>query len=198
MKSTIEILCDKIDDELEDAPVSKTITSLASALSPEAVSQLILNISDLANHDFDYTDYHSEFIYAISKTLKESNQSTLKDIINKLDEDIINTLNRLLKMRKKAIILSSFIKIRNNIIKRNKLKGKEFKLYNIEEDKLDTICNIYVYNLNYNTPETIWQSLDSLTTGPIYIIKQQTFGRTGKFKEVFDNIEDIIKRNKER
>lgn len=35
-----------------------------------------------------------------------------------------------------------------------------------------------------------------LTTGPIFDISEHTFGRNGKFKKIFDNIDDVIKRTK--
>ena len=195
MKSDIETLCDKIDDELENSPHSSSLSALIYNLSPQAIKDFILQVSEFAEECFTDSDEYQYFVQAMSAILMTSQKSMLKNIVNELDENTINTLERMTEKRRKAIILTAFIRLRNDIIKRNNLKGKEFKPYNIGNE-LDTVCNIYVSKSKYDIPDSMWQSLDSLTTEPIFIIKQTTFGRTGKFKEVFDNIENILKDRK--
>lgn len=195
MKSDIETLCEKIDNELENSPHSSSLSALIYNLNPQAIKDFILQVSEFAEEDSTDNDYYQYFVQAISAVLMTSQKDTLKNIINELNENTINTLEKMMEKRRKAIILAAFIKMRNDIIKCNKLKGKEFKPYNIENE-LDTVCNIYVSKSKYDTPISIWQSLDSLTTEPIFIITQTTFGRTGKFKEVFNNIENILKDRK--
>ena len=195
MKSDIKTLCEKIDNELEQSPHSSSLSTLIYNLSPQAIKDFILTVSDFAEECFTDSDEYQCFIQAMSAILMTSQRNTLKNIVNELDENTINTLEKLIEKRTKAIILAAFIKLRNDIIKRNNLKGKEFKTYNIENE-LDTVCNIYVSKSKYDTPDSMWQSLDSLTTEPIFIITQTTFGRTGKFKEVFNNIENILKDRK--
>lgn len=195
MKSDIETLCEKIDNELEHSPHSSSLSALIYNLSPQALKDFILEVSDFAEECFTDSDKYQYFIQAISAVLMTSQKDTLKNIVNELDENTINALEKMMEKRRQAIVLAAFIKLRNDIIKRNNLKGKEFKPYNIENE-LDTVCNIYVSKSKYDTPISIWQSLDSLTTEPVFIITQTTFGRTGKFKEVFDNIENILKDRK--
>lgn len=195
MKSEIKILCDKINNEVEKELTSPTFSSLVEGLNATAIKRIILNASDIAEHKPNDSDYQYEFTYAISTVLKLSNKSTLRDIINKLNEDNINRLEKLLDKRRKAIILYAFIEMRNSLIKQYNATGNEFNIYDINY-KFDNICNAYVSDPKYDTPEHTWQDLDMLTTGPIFGINENTFGRNGKFKKIFDNIEDIIKRNK--
>lgn len=193
MKSEIKNLCNKINSELEKAPVSTTLLSLIESLNPKAIKQLILNASNVAKHRPSDPTYHSEFVTAISTILKLSETIVINDIINELNEDRINLLEELLDKRRKAIILYAFIEIRNNLIKQYNATGDEFSIYDIN-DKFNNICNAYVSDPKYNTPEHTWQDLDMLTTGPIFDISEHTFGRNGKFKKIFDNIDDIMKR----
>lgn len=195
MKSDIETLCEKIDNELEHSPHSSSLSALIYNLSPQALKDFILEVSDFAEECFTDSDEYQCFVQAISAILMTSQRNTLKNIVNELDENTINALEKMMEKRRQAIVLSAFIKLRNDIIKRNNLKGKEFKTYNIENE-LDTVCNIYVSKSKYDMPDSMWQSLDSLTTEPVFIITQTTFGRTGKFKEVFNNIENILKNRK--
>lgn len=195
MKSDIEKLCEKIDNELENSPHSSSLSALIYNLSPQALKDFILEVSDFADKCFTDSDEYQCFIQAMSAILMTSQRNTLKNIVNELDENTINTLEKLIEKRTKAIVLAAFIKLRNDIIKRNNLKGKEFKTYNIENE-LDTVCNIYVSKSKYDIPDSMWQSLNSLTTEPVFIITQTTFGRTGKFKEIFNNIESILKDRK--
>ena len=195
MKTEVKNLCNKINNELEKAPVSTTLLSLVENLNAKAIKQLVLNASHVAEHKPSDPTYHSELIEAISLILKLSDTVVIKDIINTLNEDRINLLEELLDNRRKAIILYAFIKIRNDLIKHYNATGNEFNTYDIG-NKFDDICNAYVSDLKYNTPEHTWQDLDMLTTGPIFDISEHTFGRNGRFKKIFDNIDDIIKRTK--
>lgn len=195
MKSNIKTLCEKIDNELEHSPHSSSLSALIYNLSPQALKDFILEVSDFAEEWFTDSDEYQCFVQAISDVLMTSQKDTLKNIVNELDENTINAFEKMMEKRRQAIVLSAFIKLRNDIIKRNNLKGKEFKPYNIGNE-LDTICNIYVSKSKYDIPDSMWQSLDSLTTEPVFIITQTTFGRTGKFKEVFNNIENILKDRK--
>lgn len=195
MKSEVKNLCDKINSELEKVPTSTTLLSLVENLNAKAIKQLVLNASHVAEHRPSDPTYHSEFVEAISLILKLSDTVIIKDIINTLNEDRINLLEELLDNRRKAIILYAFIKIRNDLIKCYNATGDEFNTYDID-NKFDDICNAYISDPKYNTPEHTWQDLDMLTTGPIFDISENTFGRTGKFKKIFDNIDDIIKRTK--
>lgn len=195
MKSDIETLYEKIDNELEHSPRSSSLSALIYNLSPQAIKDFILTVSEFAEECFTNSDEYQYFVQAISAVLMTSQKDTLKNIVNELDENTINTLEKMMEKRRQAIVLAAFIKLRNDIIKRNNLKGKEFKTYNIENE-LNTICNIYVSKSKYDIPDSMWQSLDSLTTEPVFIITQTTFGRTGKFKEIFDNIENILKDRK--
>lgn len=195
MKTEVKNLCDKINSELEKVPTSTTLLSLVENLNAKAIKQLILNASHVAKHRPSDSTYHSELIEAISLILKLSDTVVIKDIINTLNKDRINLLEELLDNRRKAIILYAFIKIRNDLIKHYNATGDEFNTYNIG-NKFDDICNAYVSDPKYNTPEHTWQDLDMLTTGPIFDISEHTFGRNGKFKKIFDNIDDIIKRTK--
>lgn len=195
MKSEVKNLCDKINSKLEKAPVSTTLLSLVENLNAKAIKQLILNASHVAEHRPSDPTYHSELIEAIYLILKLSDTVVIKDIINELNEDRINLLEEMLNNRRKAIILYAFIKIRNDLIKHYNATGDEFNTYDIG-NKFDDICNAYISDPKYNTPEHTWQDLDMLTTGPIFDISEHTFGRNGKFKKIFDNIDDIIKRTK--
>ena len=195
MKSEVKNLCDKINSKLEKAPTSTTLLSLVENLNAKAIKQLVLNASHVAEHRPSDPTYHSEFVEAISLILKLSDTVVIKNIINTLNEDRINLLEELLDNRRKAIILYAFIKIRNDLIKHYNATGDEFNTYDIG-NKFDDICNAYVSDPKYNTPEHTWQDLDMLTTGPIFDISEHTFGRNGKFKKIFDNIDDIIKRTK--
>lgn len=195
MKSEVKNLCDKINSELEKVPTSTTLLSLVENLNAKAIKQLVLNASHVAEHRPSNPTYHSELIEAISLILKLSDTVVIKDIINTLNEDRINLLEELLDKRRKAIILYAFIKIRNDLIKHYNATGDEFNTYDIG-NKFDDICNAYVSDSKYNTPEHTWQDLDMLTTGPIFDISEHTFGRNGRFKKIFDNIDDIIKRTK--
>ena len=195
MKSEVKNLCNKINSELEKVPVSTTLLSLVENLNAKAIKQLILNASHVTEHRPSDPTYHSELIEAISLILKLSDTVVIKDIINTLNEDRINLLEERLDNRRKAIILYAFIKIRNDLIKHYNATGDEFNTYDIG-NKFDDICNAYVSDPKYNTPEHTWQDLDMLTTGPIFDISEHTFGRNGKFKKIFDNIDDIIKRTK--
>lgn len=195
MKSEVKNLCDKINSELEKVPTSTTLLSLVENLNAKAIKQLILNASHVTEHRPSDPTYHSELIEAISLILKLSDTVVIKDIINELNEDRINLLEELLDNRRKAIILYAFIKIRNDLIKHYNATSDEFNTYDTG-NKFDDICNTYVSNPKYNTPEHTWQDLDMLTTGPIFNISEHTFGRNGKFKKIFDNIDDIIKRTK--
>ena len=198
MKSDIETLCDKIDNKLEHSPHSSSLSALIYNLSPQAIKDFILQVSDFADKCFTDSNEYQYFIQAMSAILMTSQRNTLKNIVNELDENTINKLEKLIEKRTKAIVLAAFIKLRNDIIKRNNLKGKEFKTYNIENE-LDTVCNIYISKSKYDIPDSMWQSLDSLTTEPVFIITQTTFGRTGKFKEVFiQQHRKYIKRQKEK
>lgn len=195
MKTEVKNLCNKINNELEKAPVSTTLLSLVENLNAKAIKQLVLNASHVAEHRPSDPTYHSEFVEAISLILKLSDTVVIKNIINTLNEDRINLLEELLDKRRKAIILYAFIKIRNDLIKHYNATGDEFNTYDIG-NKFDDICNTYVSDPKYNTPEHTWQNLDMLTTGPIFNINEHTFGRNGRFKKIFDNIDDIIKRTK--
>lgn len=195
MKSEVKNLCNKINSELEKAHVSTTLLSLIEGLNSKAIKQLILNTSYIAEHKPSDPNYYSELVHTISMMLKLSSPETLKNVINTLDENNINLLEELLEKRRKAIILYAFIKIRNDLIKHYNATGDEFNTYDIG-NKFDDICNVYVSDPKYNTPEHTWQDLDMLTTGPIFDISEHTFGRNGKFKKIFDNIDDIIKRTK--
>lgn len=195
MKSEVKNLCNTINSELEKTSTSTTLLSLVENLNAKAIKQLVLNTSHVAKHKPSDPTYHSEFVEAISLILKLSDTVVIKDIINTLNEDRINLLEELLDNRRKAIILYAFIKIRNDLIKHYNATGDEFNTYDIG-NKFDDICNAYVSDPKYNTPEHTWQDLDMLTTGPIFDISEHTFGRNGKFKKIFDNIDDIIKRTK--
>lgn len=195
MKSEVKNLCDKINSELETVPTSTTLLSLVENLNAKAIKQIVLNASHVAEHRPSDPTYHSELIEAISLILKLSDTVVIKNIINEFNEDRINLLKELLDNRRKAIILYAFIKIRNDLIKHYNATGDEFNTYDIG-NKFDDICNAYVSDPKYNTPEHTWQDLDMLTTGPIFDISEHTFGRNGKFKKIFDNIDDIIKRTK--
>lgn len=195
MKSEVKNLCDKINSELEKVPTSTTLLSLVENLNAKAIKQLVLNASHVAEHRPSDPTYHSEFVEAISLILKLSTNVVIKNIINTLNEDRINLLEELLDNRRKAIILYAFIKIRNDLIKHYNATGDEFNTYDIG-NKFDDICNAYVSDPKYNTPEHTWQNLDMLTTGPIFNINEHTFGRNGRFKKIFDNIDNIIKRTK--
>lgn len=192
-ENIVDSIINKIDEEFEITKTSSTIKSLTLELNDKAVSQIINDISNNAEKDFKDSEYYTGYVKAISQTLLNSKIKTLNDIINKLDERTIDKLEKLLIKRRKAIILYSFIKIRNELIKRNKLKTKEFKLYNIE-NKLDDICNIYVSNYKYDISPVLWSEMNKITIEPIFIITKNTFGRTGKFKNVFDNIDEILKK----
>lgn len=195
MKSEVKNLCDKINSELEKVPTSTTLLSLVENLNAKAIKQLVLNASHVTEHRPSDPTYHSELIEAISLILKLSDTVVIKDIINTLNEDRINLLEELLDNRRKAIILYAFIKIRNDLIKHYNATGDEFNTYDIG-NKFDNICNAYVSDPKYNTPEHTWQDLDMLTTEPIFDISEHTFGRNGKFKKIFDNIDNIIKKTK--
>ena len=195
MKTEVKNLCDKINSELEKAPVSTTLLALVENLNAKAIKQLVLNASHVAEHRPSDLTYHSELVEAISIILKLSDTVVIQNIINTLNEDRINLLEELLDNRRKAIILYAFIKIRNDLIKHYNTTGDEFNTYDIG-NKFNDICNAYVSNPKYNTPEHTWQDLDMLTTGPIFDISEHTFGRNGRFKKIFDNIDDIIKRTK--
>lgn len=195
MKTEVKNLCNTINSELEKVPTSTTLLSLVENLNAKAIKQLILNASHVAEHRPSDPTYHSEFVEAISLILKLSDTVVIKDIVNTLNEDRINLLEELLDNRRKAIILYAFIKIRNDLIKHYNATGDEFNTYDIG-NKFDDICNAYVSDPKYNTPEHTWQDLDMLTTGPIFDISEHTFGRNGKFKKIFNNIDDIIKRTK--
>lgn len=191
MKSEVKNLCNTINSELEKVPTSTTLLSLVENLNAKAIKQLVLNASHVAEHRPSDPTYHSEFVEAISLILKLSDTVIIKDIINTLNEDRINLLEELLDNRRKAIILYAFIKIRNDLIKHYNATGDEFNTYDIG-NKFDDICNAYVSDPKYNTPEHTWQDLDMLTTGPIFDISEHTFGRNGRFKKIFDNIENIM------
>ena len=191
MKTEVKNLCDKINSELEKTSTSITLLSLVENLNAKAIKQLVLNASHVAEHRPSDPTYHSEFVEAISLILKLSDTVVITDIINTLNEDRINLLEELLDNRRKAIILYAFIKIRNDLIKHYNATGDEFNTYDIG-NKFDDICNAYVSNPKYNTPEHTWQNLDMLTTGPIFDISEYTFGRNGRFKKIFDNIENIM------
>lgn len=195
MKSEIKNLCNTINSELEKTSTSTTLLSLVENLNAKTIKQIVLNTSHVAEHRPSDPTYHSEFVEAISLILKLSDTVIIKDIINTLNEDRINLLEELLDNRRKAIILYAFIKIRNDLIKHYNATGDEFNTYDIS-NKFDDICNAYVSDPKYNTPEHTWQDLDMLTTGPIFDISEHTFGRNGKFKKIFDNIDDIMKRTK--
>ena len=192
-KSEIKKLCDKINNELEKAPTYTTLSSLVEGLNANAMKQLILGIWDTANDYRKDDNYYRCFAQTIAAILMLSKQTTLKDIINELTETRINLLEELLEKRRKAIILYTFIKTRNHLIKQYNATGDEFNIYDIN-DKFNSICNAYVSDPKYNTPEHTWQDLDMLTTGPIFDISEHTFGRNGKFKKIFDNIDDIMER----
>jgi hypothetical protein len=195
MKTEVKNLCNKINNELEKVPTSTTLLLLIENLNAKAIKQLVLNASHVAEHRPSDPTYHSELIEAISLILKLSDTIVIQNIINTLNEDRINLLEKLLDNRRKAIILYAFIKIRNDLIKHYNATGDEFNTYDIG-NKFDDICNAYISDPKYNTPEHTWQDLDMLTTEPIFDINEHTFGRNGKFKKIFDNIDDIIKRTK--
>ena len=199
MKSEVKNLCNTINSELEKTSTSTTLLSLVENLNVKTIKQIVLNTSHVAEHRPSDPTYHSELIEAISLILKLSDtvviKDIIKDIINELNEDRINLLEELLDNRRKAIILYAFIKIRNDLIKHYNATGDEFNTYDIG-NKFDDICNAYVSDPKYNTPEHTLQDLDMLTTGPIFNINEHTFGRNGRFKKIFDNIDDIIKRTK--
>lgn len=69
MKSEVKNLCDKINSELEKAPVSTTLLSLVENLNAKAIKQLILNASHVAEHKPSDPTYHSELVKAISLIL---------------------------------------------------------------------------------------------------------------------------------
>lgn len=191
MKTEVKNLYDKINNELEKTSTSTTLLSLVENLNAKAIKQIVLNASNVAEHKPSDPTYHSELIEAISLILKLSDTVVITDIINTLNEDRINLLEELLDNRRKAIILYAFIKIRNDLIKHYNATGDEFNTYDIG-NKFDDICNAYVSDPKYNTPEHTWQDLDMLTTGPIFDISEHTFGRNGRFKKIFDNIENIM------
>lgn len=191
MKTEVKNLCNTINSELEKTSTSTTLLSLVENLNAKAIKQLVLNASHVAEHRPNDPTYHSEFVEAISLILKLSDTVIIKDIINTLNEDRINLLEELLDNRIKAIILYAFIKIRNDLIKHYNATGDEFNTYDIG-NKFDDICNAYVSDPKYNTPEHTWQDLDMLTTSPIFDISEHKFGRNGRFKKIFDNIDDIM------
>lgn len=191
MKTEVKNLCNTINNELEKTSTSTTLLSLVENLNAKAIKQLVLNASHVAEHRPNDPTYHSEFVEAISLILKLSDTVIIKDIINTLNEDRINLLEELLDNRRKAIILYAFIKIRNDLIKHYNATGDEFNTYDIG-NKFDDICNAYVSDPKYNTPEHTWQDLDMLTTSPIFDISEHKFGSNGRFKKIFDNIDDIM------
>lgn len=143
-ENILDSIINKIDEELKTTHNSSTINSLTLELNDKAVSQIINDISNNAEKEFKDSKYYTGYVKAIAQTLLNLKVKTLNDIINKLDERTIDKLEKLLTKRRKAIILYSFIKTRNELIKRNKLKTKEFRLYNIE-NKLDDIYITYMY-----------------------------------------------------
>lgn len=198
MKSEIKNLCDKINNELEKAPTSTTLLSLVENLNAKAIKQLILNTSNITKHKPSDPTYYSEFIYAVSTILKLSDTVTLRDIVNTLNKDRINLLEKILDKHKKTMILQNFIKMRDTLIKQNNIESDEFNIYNLN-DKLNNICNAYVSDKEYytHTSPTTWDDLDTVTTNPIFTlppISEYWIGRNGKLKKIFDNIDNIIKR----
>ena len=150
MKSEVKNLCDKINNELKKAPTSTTLLSLVENLNANAIKQLILNASNVAKHKPNDPSYYSEFIDAVSIILKLSDTITLKDIINTLNKDRINLLEKMLNKHKKAMILYNFIEMRNTLIKQNNIESNEFNIYNLN-NKLNNICNAYVSDTEYYT-----------------------------------------------
>ena len=198
MKSEVKNLCDKINNELKKAPTSTTLLSLIENLNAKAIKQLILNASNISKHKPNDPSYYSEFIYAVSTILKLSDTITLRDIVNTLNKDRINLLEKILDKHKKAMILYDFIKIRDTLIKQNNIESDEFNIYNLN-DKLDNICNAYVSDTEYytHTSPIKWDDLNTVTTNPIFTlppISEYWIGRNDKFKKIFDNIDNIIKR----